>query len=82
LLLKNTLIIREGRGGLRTSFNLLLEIPYEKISGLTVETDHRLIVVNTEGRTYCLSSFGAVTASVIKEDLKSLIAPLDYPRFG
>lgn len=79
LLTKNRIRVIEERSG---TFNRVLELPYEHIAAITVETRHRITLVDTEGRTHNLIALAGVTAYTIEADLKSRIAPLDYPQLG
>jgi hypothetical protein len=82
LLSPNKIRIIEERRGSRTSYNKVLELPYEKIAALTVESCHRLTLVDKDDRTYNLIVRADVTAYAVEADLKSRIAPLDYHQLG
>lgn len=82
LLSKNGLMIMEIRDSNQTRFDVILELPYEDITRLTVEKDHLVVIVDAKDRTYRFISFTGITASAIEEDLKGFIAPLDYPQLG
>jgi hypothetical protein len=72
----------EEKGGSRTSYNKVLEIPYEKIAALTVESRHRLTLVDKDDRKHSLILREDVIAYTFEADLKRRIAPLDYHQLG
>jgi hypothetical protein len=71
-------IISERNG----TYIRVLELPYEHIAAINTETHHRLTLVDNKDRTYRLITHTGVTAYEIEADLKSRIAPLDYPQLG
>lgn len=74
LILSNKkLLFIEERGFFRRSYNVILEMPYEKIEKMDVVASHRLELTDTDRKTYTIASFGEVTASTLEEDLKTLI---------
>ena len=66
------LFFTEKRGFLRTSYNLILELPYEEISDITVEAASKLALTDTEGKKHDFESHENA-ASVIERNLNDLI---------
>jgi hypothetical protein len=60
----------------------VLELPYEHIVAISVEARHRITLVDNKGGRYSFVTHARVTAYTIEADLKSRIAPLDYPQLG
>jgi hypothetical protein len=82
LVSQNKIRVIEEKGGSRTSYNKVLEIPYEKIAALTVESRHRLTLVDKDDRKHSLILREDVIAYTFEADLKRRIAPLDYHQLG
>jgi len=66
-------MVLEERGFFRPSYDVILEIPYPKVSEVTTEGTHRLAITDTEGKRHVFVSFAEVTASILERDLKNLI---------
>ena len=73
VLTNRKLMVMEEKGFFRTSYNVVLEIPYTKVKEVAVEGTHRLAITDTEDRKQIFVSFAKVTASIIEGDLKDLI---------
>jgi hypothetical protein len=50
-----------------------MEMPYKKIDIVTVEASHRF-AIEAMGTTHHFTTFGAVTAAFVKQDLDDLMA--------
>ena len=68
---KKLMFVRE-EGFLRKSYNVALEIPYEKIGKISVEQDG-MNLVDTEGKRNVFKPFYLTSISVIEKSLQSLI---------
>ena len=79
LLSQNQIRIIEERHG---EYTQALELPYEHVTAITSETRHLLTIVDKHDQTHRMVSRSSATAYLIEEDLKSRIAPLDYPQQG
>ncbi|MCW4040488.1 MAG: hypothetical protein NWE83_07025 [Candidatus Bathyarchaeota archaeon] len=79
LLSQNKIRIIEERRG---SYTKALELPYEHIASITSKAQHRLTIVDKQDQTHIMVALSGVTAYLIEEDVKSRIAPLDYPQQG
>jgi hypothetical protein len=76
------LLFMEATGFFRPTFTMIVELHYQQIVKVLIEASHRLTLTDAKGHKYSFTSFRAVSAAVIAEDLKSLMAPLNYHRFG
>jgi hypothetical protein len=74
--------VLKEKAGSRIGYNTILELLYKHIVSLTAETCHRLTFVDNDNRTYSLISNAGISAYTIEAEIKSKIAPLDYPQHG
>jgi hypothetical protein len=61
------------KGFFRPQYHVTMEIPYKRIDIVTVEASHRL-AIEAMGTTHHFTTFGAVTAAFVKQDLEDLMA--------
>ena len=64
------------------TYTKALELPYEHITAITSEARHLVTIVDNKNQSHRVISRSGVTAYLIEADLKSRIAPLDYPQQG
>lgn len=69
VLSKRKLLFIEEKGFLRMTYNLILDIPYEKIDKITVEYPRKLTLTEEGGRRH---NFTSGYVSDIEESLKGL----------
>lgn len=73
VLTNRKVMVVEEKGFFRTSYDVVMEMPYTEIKEVAVEGTHRLAITDTEDRTQIFVSFAKVTASIIEENLKDLM---------
>ena len=71
ILSKGKLFFVEEKGFLHKTYNIILEIPYEKIREETA-VYHDLMITDAEGKRHTFRTIG-VSASIVEEHLKELM---------
>jgi hypothetical protein len=61
-------------GLFRKKFQVFLEVDYDEVASVSIQASHRLEVTEKNGLTHAFTSFGNVTANLIKNDTQKLIA--------
>jgi hypothetical protein len=61
-------------GLFRKKFQVLLEVRYDEVASVSVQASHRLEVTEKNGSIHAFTSFGSVTANLIKNDTQKLLA--------
>ena len=61
-------------GLFRKKFQVILEVDYDQVASVSVQASHRLEITEKNGLTHAFTSFGTVTANLIKNDTQKLIA--------
>jgi len=61
-------------GMFRKKFQVFLEVDYDEVASVSIQASHRLEVTEKNGLTHAFTSFGNVTANLIKNDTQKLIA--------
>jgi hypothetical protein len=61
-------------GLFRKKFQVVLEVDYDEVASVSVQASHRLGVTEKNGLTHAFTSFGSVTANLIKNDTQKLLA--------
>ena len=61
-------------GLFRKKFQVFLEVDYDEVASVSIQASHRLEVTERNGLTHAFTSFGNVTANLIKNDTQKLIA--------
>jgi hypothetical protein len=62
------------KGLFRKKFQVFLEVDYDEVASVSIQASHRLEVTEKNGLTHAFTSFGNVTADLIKTDTQKLIA--------
>jgi hypothetical protein len=61
-------------GVFRKKYQVFLEVNYNSVTAVSVQASHRLEITEDSGLVHAFTSFGSVTAELIKNDTHELIA--------
>jgi hypothetical protein len=61
-------------GLFRKKYQVFLEVDYDVVESVSIQASHRLEVTDKNGLIHAFTSFGIVTAILIKNDTQKLIA--------
>jgi hypothetical protein len=74
VLSKTRLLFMREQGFFRPRYTVTLEIPYKNIDSCTIESYRQVRILETKGTTHRFTTFGAVTAPLVKQNLDDLMA--------
>jgi hypothetical protein len=60
-------------GLFRKKYQVFLEVDYDEVKSVSIQASHRLEVTEKNGLTHAFTSFGSVTANLIKNDTQKFI---------
>ncbi|MDQ1280000.1 MAG: hypothetical protein QG670_1262 [Thermoproteota archaeon] len=72
LMSKKRLLFIEEKGFLQKRYYLILDVPYEKITGITAEDSRELTIVEVGDKKHSFTSFD-ISSLLVEADIKNLI---------
>ena len=60
-------------GLFRKKYQMFLEVDYDAVASVSIQASHRLEITEKKGLTHAFTSFGNVTANLIKNDTQQLM---------